>query len=239
MLCLCCQSGNNRENTMSEEKPPEVGKAPRERKRPRVEYKPKMGCLAKMLITIIFLAVVLVIVMVIHYQFIVKPDNPEITLKDYLLLNWESTKKTVVKYKDKVIELKDLLAKSDKTLEWLDDMFPTGGEEAESPVAAAPAEGEQPEKTPGEKPETPAEKAPAAPEKQELHPEFRAAVEEFRAGLIHFKARENNEAFQRFRGAQDHLENYRKVNPDDPKLAEFEEELAPYLHAAMKDSKLK
>ncbi len=214
---------------MSDEKQPEG------RKKPRIEYKPKMGCLGKMLITIIFLAVVLIIVMVIHYQFIVKPDNPEITLKDYLLLNWESTKKTVAKYKDKAIEWKEWLAKSDKTLEWLDDMFPSGGEAVkEGPVAAAPAEGEQPEK-----PETPVKETPGQPVRQELHPEFRAAVEEFRAGLIHFKKRENNEAFRRFQSAQDHMENYKKVNPGDPQIEEFETELAPFIQAAMKDSRLK
>jgi hypothetical protein len=76
------------------------------------------------------------------------------------------------------------------------------------------------------------------PEEQ-THPELQAAADEFRAGLVHFRNRENNEAYRRFQNAQDHLENYRKVNPDDPQIEKFEEELAPFLHASMKDSQVR
>lgn len=223
------------------------------RPKPRVQYKKPMGCFARMLIAIVIIAVILLVVMVIHFQFILKKSKPDITLKEYFSLQWEATKDRVAEYKEKALEWKDWLEKSEKTKDWLDKMFPARkiGEKEDETAASA---GEKPETRPeeGEKPpqDTPetgeqsgeAEAAGESPQPEVepgIHPEFQAAADEFRAGLVHFQNRENNLAFERFRKAQDHLEKYRTINPDDPQIGKFEEELAPFLHASMKDSKVR
>jgi hypothetical protein len=216
--------------------------------RPRRKYKQPMGCLPKFLIAVCVIAVLLVIALTVHF-FYLKKSNPDLTVKAYLTFTWENTKDTFDEYKEKAIEWKEWLAKSEKAQDFLDKMFPvkkaTSGEDR---VAAAPdkkdtppdrAEAEpdstgeaEPDTT--QEPDQASEKEPAAG--QGVHPEFQAAADEFRAGIVHFQKRENNEAFQRFRNAQDHLENYRKVNPGDPQIEQFEKELQPFIHAAMKDS---
>lgn len=239
---------------MAEQKP-SGGPKKQDGQKKRSQYKKPMGCFAKLILTIVIIAVLLLIGMAIHFQFILKKSNPDITMKDYLSFTWEKTKDRVVEYKDKALEWKEWLAKSDEAQDFLDKMFPVkkGVEEGAPKVAGdttgetrpgetAPETGEPvPGTVPGTQPEPEPEpeKEPQPAQKKDIHPEFMAAADEFRAGLVHFKKRENNEAFKRFRKSQDHLENYRKINPDDPDIEKFEAELAPFLHAAMKDSEVR
>jgi len=190
----------------------------------RGKYKPPMGCFAKIVLTVVIIGVVLIAAMALHYWYL-KRSNPDLTLNDYLTSTYESTKTTVTRYRDKAVEWKEWLAKSEKTREWLDKIFPPREEVDET----ATATGEQSES--GTTAVSPPEKA--------LHPEFQAAADEFRAGLEHFQKRENNEAYERFTRAQDHLDNYKKINPNDPRIEDFERELAKIRHAAMKDSKVR
>jgi hypothetical protein len=206
-----------------------------------------MGCLAKFLIAVAVIVVLLVITLTIHY-FYLKGANPDLTVKDYLTFTWKNTRDTFAEYKEKGRELKDWLAKSEKAQDFLDKMFPVGKKAAgEGPVAAAPDESgatpdqpapePEPSPEPVSEPDKTSEPEPAAG--SAVHPEFQAAADEFRAGLAHFQKRENNDAFQRFRNSQDHLEKYRTINPNDPEIERFEKELAPFLHAAMKDSEVR
>lgn len=176
--------------------------------RARTQAKKRMGCLPRMIITIVFIAVVLVITMMIHFQYL-KSSNQEITLADYLTFTWESTKEVVADYKD-------WLTKSEKTLKWLDKLFPPARKTTEGPAEAGPV-----------KP------------KPAIHPEFQAAADEFRAGLLYFRKQDNNKAYKRFIKAQEHLEKYKKINPKDQQIKEFETELAKYIYAAMKGAKIK
>lgn len=194
----------------------------------RKKYKKPMGCLMKLVIGVVVLVVLLAIGLTLYFQFFWKPAHQDKSFGDFWESLWHDTKDTVVAVKDKAIEWKDWLMKSENTKKWLDKAFPVR--------EAARAKDEPPKETP----ESTAEKTESTQEeevkKPDVHPELQAAADEFRAGLKYFQNRENNRAFERFRKAQDHLESYRKVNPNDPQIEEFEKELTPYVHAAMKDS---
>lgn len=196
----------------------------------RKKYKQPMGCLMKLIIGVVVIVVLLAIGLTLYFQFFWKPEHQDKSFGDFWESLWGETKDTVAKVKDKALEWKDWLLKSENTRKWLDKAFPVG--------EAARGKDKPPTETPpGTGPEQEGE--PAQEEKAgkpEVHPELQAAADEFRAGLVFFQNRENNRALERFRKAQDHLESYRKVNPGDPQIEEFEKELAPYIHAAMKDS---
>ncbi|MHC4662309.1 MAG: hypothetical protein ACYS8W_11530 [Planctomycetota bacterium] len=70
----------------------------------------------------------------------------------------------------------------------------------------------------------------------EIHPTFQKAADEFRRGLVFLQQRENKKAFDAFDRAQDYIEEYKRINPNDPRIEKFEEELALYKHGAMKDA---
>jgi len=226
---------------MAKGKPEDIRK-PDDKKKPRKPYKPPMGCFTKLILLIIIIVVLLLGIMAIHYNHL-KGSNPELTVTDYLTFTWDKTKKTVGEYKEKALEWKEWLAKSDKTIEWLNEMFPSEGEQGETQVAEnsdAEGDGETGEKAPSSGEGTHEPGTDVQPIAQvKIHPEFQAAAEEFRAGIAHFRKKENKEAYKRFMKAQDHIEAYRQVNPNDPNIEKFEEELAPYIHSAMKDSKLR
>ena len=168
------------------------------------KYEPRMGCFAKMILTVVIIGVLITIAMAIHFWYL-KRSNLELTLDDYLTSAYETTKTAVTRCKDKVLEWKKWFVRTEKTRQ--------GAGEPTSP--------------------------PQQDSQQAIHPEFQAAEDEFRAGFAHLQKGENNEAFERFTRAQNHLENYKRVNPNDPRVEEFEEELAKCLHAAMKDSKVR
>ena len=208
----------------------------------RKKYKKPMGCLMKLIVGLVVIVFLLAIGLTLYFQFFWKPNHQDKSFGDFWESLWGETKDTVAKVKDKALEWKDWLLKSENTKKWLDKAFPVReaargeGEEGEKTAQGkTPAEETTPgeEKTLGEKMTPPETGKTGEPE---VHPELQAAADEFRAGLALFQKRQNNRALDRFRSAQDHLENYRKVNPNDPQIEEFEEELAPYIHAAMKDS---
>lgn len=176
---------------------------PQGNKKVRGKYKPPMGCFAKMVLTVVIIGALLVIAMAIHY-WCLKRSNPELTLDNYLTATYESTKTTITRYKNKVVEWKEWLAPTHKTQRGAGELTSVPRQESE----------------------------------EALHPEFQAATDEFRAGLEHFQKSESNEAYDSFIKAQEHLEKYKRVNPNDPRIKEFEKELTPYIHAAMKDSKV-
>jgi hypothetical protein len=200
----------------------------------------------KLIIGVVVLVVLLAIGLTLYFQFFWKPEHQDKSFGDFWESLWGETKDTVAKVKDKALEWKEWLLKSENTKNWLDKAFPVReaarGEEGEKTAQGkTPAEETTPgeEKTPGEKTAPGEETTPGETGETgepEIHPELQAAADEFRAGLALFQKRQNNRALDRFRNAQDHLENYRKINPNDPQIEEFETELAPYIHAAMKDS---
>jgi len=81
----------------------------------------------------------------------------------------------------------------------------------------------KPEKT-GEKPEK-----PSVIETSTDHPEMKSAMDEYRAGILHNKNGEGQKAHASFRKAIVHLKNYRKVNPDDPRIKALESTLKSML----------
>ena len=213
-------------------------------KKRRIVYKPKMGCLPKVIITLIIVVVLVVALLAIHYSYL-KSSNPDLTVTDYLTFTWDSTKKTVEGYKEQVLAWKDWLIKAEKTEKWLDEQFPDEKESGKGEVVAAAPEKEGKKETEPEKEgsgeTTEKEAEPEAAPEEKVHPEFQAAADEFRAGLVHFRNKENNEAYKRFCNAQDHIEAYRQTpegKKNSAEIQEFEEQLAPFLHAAAKDSKL-
>jgi len=214
----------------------------------RKKYKKPMGCMMKLVLGLVVIVFLLAIGLTLYFQFFWKPNHQDKSFGDFWESLWGETKDTVAKVKDKALEWKDWLLKSENTKKWLDKAFPvreatrgTGEEGEKTAQGKTPLEETKPgeESKPGEEAKPEEETKPEQPEEAsgpEVHPELQAAADEFRAGLALFQKRQNNRALDRFRNAQDHLENYRKVNPSDPQIEEFEKELAPYIHAAMKDS---
>jgi hypothetical protein len=202
----------------------------------RRKYKKPMGCLMKLAIGAVVIVVLLAIGLTLYFQFFWKPGHQDKSFGDFWQSMWHDTKDTVAKVKDKALEWKDWLLKSENTRKWLDKAFPVreaarakDEKPAETPEGTGPAQEGEPAQE-----EQPAQEEKAG--KPEVHPELQAAADEFRAGLALFRNRENNRALERFRKAQDHLESYRKVNPNDPQIEEFEKELTPFIQAAVKDS---